>query len=117
MASMLQFLQSHPLLSGLLAFIVLLAVIGLWYVISNHLQAILITLICTAGAAAGAVVVWRGVTHDLGDLIAVGAFLIVIFPVIYMQAIRRERRPLQVPVTQLPGVVRPIPGATPIKRG
>ncbi len=108
MANLIQFLQAHPLLSALLGAATALAIVGLWYVIAHHLKAIIVTLICSAGAGSGTVVFWRGIGNDQIDLIVIGVFLMLIFPVLYMQFIRRERKPLQVPVTQIPGVVRPI---------
>jgi hypothetical protein len=104
---MIAYLQAHPILSMMLAIITVLALVGLWYVVAHHLQAILTTLICGAGAASGAVVFWRGVNGDFIDLLVIGLFLMLIFPVIYMQAIRRERKAVQIAVTQVPGVVRP----------
>ena len=101
---MVTFLQAHPLLSVLLGTAAVLAIVGLWYVIAHHLRAIVITLICSAGAAAGAVVFWRGVGGDLVDLIAIGVFLMVIFPVFWGQAIRRQTAPVQVP--RLPGIFK-----------
>lgn len=111
MTNLFAFLQAHPLLSALLGAVAALAFVGLWYVIAHHLKAIIVTLICSAGAGSGTVVFWRGIGNDQVDLIVIGVFLMLVFPLLFMRAIRQERRPLQVPVTQIPGVVRPASGA------
>jgi len=101
---MLLFLQTHPLLGALLGAVVALAVVGMWYVISHHLKAIVITLVCAAGAASGVIVFWRGIGNDLPDLIAIGAFLMVVFPVFNYQAIRTQQRKSDMSVRPLPGL-------------
>ena len=88
-----------------LALTVVLALVGLWYVISHHLQVILITLLCAAGTGSGAIVLFRGVSAGMRDLMLIGAFLIAVFPIIFVQAIRlsdaavpkekRERPPVR----------------------
>lgn len=109
MATFVAFIQAHPLLCGLLAIVAFLSLIGLWYVIAHHLQAIVISMLCAAGTAAGAIVLWRGIGGDMVDLISIGVFLMVIFPVIYSQAIRREKKAREISITQIPGVARPLP--------
>ncbi|MDX2307357.1 MAG: hypothetical protein NW216_03880 [Hyphomicrobium sp.] len=85
------YLADHPGQLTALALFVLLAFIGAWYVLSHHLGSLLITLLCAAGFASGALVIYRGWQENLNDLMGVGAFLIVIFPLIYQQAIKVAR--------------------------
>jgi fucose permease len=48
----------------------------------------MITLLCAAGFVSGILVLYRGYSADMRELVVIGAFLIIIFPVIYQQAIR-----------------------------
>jgi drug/metabolite transporter (DMT)-like permease len=82
-----QYLVDHPIILTSLGIFVLLAVIGGWYVVSHHLHAVLVTLLCAAGFVSGILVFYRGFQNDLEDLQIIGAFLIVIFPLVYHQAI------------------------------
>ena len=82
------YLGDHPAVLGGIGLFLLLAAIGAWYVISHHLHVLLVTMLCLAGFASGALVLYRGYQTELRDLMAVGAFLLVIFPVIYQQAIK-----------------------------
>lgn len=82
------YLGHHPVILSTFGVFILLAVVGAWYVLSHHLHALLITLLCAAGFAAGVLVLYRGYQANMRDLMAVGAFLSVIFPIIYQQAIR-----------------------------
>ncbi len=82
------YLGQHPVILSSIGVFVLLAVVGAWYVLSHHLHALLITLLCAAGFAAGALVLYRGSQANMRDLMAVGGFIMVIFPIIYQQAIR-----------------------------
>lgn len=83
-----QFLVDHPVVMGSAGVFVLLALIGGWYVVYHHLHAILVTLLCAAGFVSGILVFYRGYQSDQLDLEIIGAFLIVIFPLVYHQAIR-----------------------------
>jgi hypothetical protein len=83
-----QYLVEHPVVLASAGVFVLLAVIGGWYVISHHLHAVLITLLCAAGFVSGIIVLYRGYQSEMRDLMVVGAFLIIIFPLVYQQAIR-----------------------------
>jgi hypothetical protein len=65
-----------------------LAAVGLWYVVSHHLQAILITLLTAGGIGSGLLVLYRGFRTETHDLMGIGLFLIVIFPIIFWQAIK-----------------------------
>jgi hypothetical protein len=95
MDGILSWFADHPVLLTVMICTVLLAVIGLWYVVVNvvvhHIQVIIITLLCAAGFGSGCWVLYRGV-FDPGpggtDLIAIGVFLIAIFPIIFQQALR-----------------------------
>ncbi len=98
---MLQYMQAHPVVSAVLGGVVALALIGLWYVVSHHLKVIVTAVICVAGTLAGLVVIWRGVGNDQMDLIGIGVFLIVIFPIIATQQLRGNRKPA---VIGLPGM-------------
>ncbi len=87
--SIFDYLAAHPkFFMALGAFIVLLAAFGLWYVITHYLQIILITFLCAGGVGSAIVVIYQGVTHELRDLVGIGVFLILVFPVIFWQAIR-----------------------------
>ena len=46
---LIQYLGAHPGIMTAIAVTALLAVVGLWYVVSHHLQAIMITLLTAAG--------------------------------------------------------------------
>ena len=82
-----QYLVDHPIILTSLGIFALLAIIGGWYVVSHHLHAVLVTLLCAAGFVSGILVLYRGFQNDLQDLQVIGAFLIVIFPLVYHQAI------------------------------
>lgn len=102
------YLSAHPVLASVLALTVVLALIGLWYVIFNHFRAILVTLLCGAGLLSGIVVVYRGAEASMSDLVAIGLFLIVAFPVIFAWAIRSEKKAV-VATPHLPGGIK-LPG-------
>ena len=65
-----------------------LAVVGLWYVVSHHLQAIMITLLTAGGIGSGLLVLYRGFRADMKDLMGIGLFLVIVFPIIFWQAIK-----------------------------
>jgi hypothetical protein len=83
-----QYLIDHPAILTALGAFALLALIGGWYVVSHHLHSVLVTLLCAAGFVSGILVFHRGYQSDLPDLQYIGTFLIVIFPLVYHQAIR-----------------------------
>ena len=83
-----QYVVDHPMILVAAGIFVALAVIGGWYVLSHHLHAIVVTLLCAAGFASGILVFYRGYQTEMRDLMAIDAFLIVIFPLVYQQAIR-----------------------------
>jgi fucose permease len=74
-----------------------LASVGLWYVLAHHLQAIIITVLSALGGGSGLLVLYRGYHADMHDLIWIGLFLIVIFPIIFWQAIKQPE-PMEAPV-------------------
>lgn len=82
------YLGHHPVVLGTIGVFIALAITGAWYVLAHHLRALLVTLLCAAGFAAGALVLYRGFLANMRDLMAVGAFFMVIFPIVYQQAIR-----------------------------
>ena len=77
---LIQYLGAHPGVMTAIAVTALLAVVGLWYVVSHHLQAIMITLLTA--------VLYRGFSAEMKDLMGIGLFLVVIFPIIFWQAIK-----------------------------
>lgn len=82
------YFAAHPgQLTAVLVAIVL-AGIGLWYVISHHLQVIVITLLCSGGVASGIAVLYHGAVAGARDLLVIGLFLVAVFPVIFVQALR-----------------------------
>lgn len=83
-----QYLAAHPGVLTAIGIAAVLAVVGLWYVISHHLEAILITLLTAAGIGSGLMVLYRGYHADMRDLMLIGLFLIVVFPIIFTQAIK-----------------------------
>ncbi len=86
---LISYLGAHPAVLTAMGLTAALAGVGLWYVISHHLQAILITLLTAAGIGSGLLVLYRGFRIDMKDLMGIGLFLIVIFPVIFWQAIKQ----------------------------
>ena len=86
-----QYLIAHPVVLGCIGVFILLALVGAWYVLSHHLGSLLTTLLCAAGFASGVLVLYRGYTEQMRDLMAVGAFLMVIVPIIYQQGIKVAR--------------------------
>lgn len=103
-----QYFTAHPRLLGLLGVVAVLAVIGLWYVVAHHLKEIVVAVLCFGGLASGVIVLYRGATVPMHDLIIIGLFLIALFPIIFLQAIRRsakEQRRASPPAT--PGPVPP----------
>jgi hypothetical protein len=57
-------------------------------VVSHHLHVLLVTMLCLAGFASGVLVLYRGYQTGMRDLMVAGAFLMIIFPVIYQQLIK-----------------------------
>ena len=86
--ALVQYVLDHPVVLGLAAVFLVLAAIGAWYVLSHHLHSLLITLLCAGGFAAGALVLYRGIALEMTDLTVAGGFLMLIFPLIYREAIR-----------------------------
>jgi hypothetical protein len=85
------YLLAHPVILGCIGVFMLLAVVGAWYVLSHHLGNLLTTLLCAAGFASGVLVLYRGYSASMRDLMAVGAFLMLIFPIIYQQGLKVAR--------------------------
>lgn len=86
--SIIEYLSLHPIAASMVVVAaMLLAFIGLWYIVHHHLQVIVITLLCTAGVLSGGFVLYRGATNDLKDLILIGLFLLVVFPVIFYREV------------------------------
>jgi hypothetical protein len=83
-----QYLAEHPMVMASIGVFALLAMIGAWYVLSHHLHVLLVTLLCAGGFASGVLVFYRGWQGEMRDLMAIGAFLVLIFPLIYQQAIK-----------------------------
>lgn len=105
----LQYFGAHPGLLAALGLVAALAVIGLWYVVVHHLTEIVITLLCIGGLASGVVVLYRGATvaTPMRDLIGIGLFLIVLFPLIFLQAIRRSKVAQKAAPPATPGPLPP----------
>ncbi len=87
----IQYLSTHPGILAALLLFCFLALVGGWYVIHHHLKLILVTLLCAGGFASGVLVAYRGVKGDMRDLVAIGLFLIAIFPVIFTQALKTSK--------------------------
>ena len=68
-----------------------LAVVGGWFVLYNYYKVILVTLLSAGGFVSGGLVLYRGAQGNMRDLIAVGLFLLVVFPVIFVQALRTSQ--------------------------
>lgn len=83
------YLGAHPAQLTAIGLAIVLAGVGLWYVLAHHLQAIIITVLSAAGVGSGILVLYRGYHAEMDDLIAIGMFLIVIFPIIFWQAIKQ----------------------------
>ena len=101
---LIQFLGAHPGVLTAMGITTVLAIVGLWYVISHHLQAIMITLLTAAGTGSGMLVLYRGFRADMKDLIGIGLFLIAVFPIIFWQAIKMIE-----PAAPQPKTGRPTP--------
>jgi hypothetical protein len=93
---LMRYLGAHPAVLSAVGLTAGLAAIGLWYVLHHHLQAILITLLTAAGIGSGLLVLYRGFNADMRDLMGIGLFLIVIFPIIFWQAIK-QLEPMEEP--------------------
>ncbi len=102
-AELSQYLVEHPFILGAIAAFCLLAAIGAWYVVAHHIHAVLITMLCAAGFVSGIIVLYRGYQLEKRDLMVVGAFLIVIFPLVYHQAIRIAKIAFMGPETMSKG--------------
>jgi hypothetical protein len=83
-----QYMLEHPVVLAAVGVFVVLALVGAWYVVSHHLHVVLVTLLCAAGFVSGILVLYRGYSGEMRDLMVIGAFLTVIFPLVYHQAIR-----------------------------
>lgn len=90
---LIQYLAVHPGVMTALGLTAVLAVVGLWYVVAHHLEAILITLLTAAGMGSGMLVLYRGFNSDMKDLMGIGLFLIIIFPIIFWQALKFIEQP------------------------
>jgi hypothetical protein len=88
LGELIQYLGAHPGVMAAIVITALLAVVGLWYVVSHHLQAIMITLLTAAGIGSGLLVLYRGFRTDMRDLMGIGLFLVIVFPIIFWQAIK-----------------------------
>lgn len=99
---LMHYLAAHPGVLTAIGITALLAVVGLWYVISHHLQAIMITLLTAAGIGSGLLVLYRGFRADMKDLMGIGLFLIAVFPIIFWQAIKFIEQPAPAPKTARP---------------
>lgn len=86
-----QYMQAHPRLTVTLGLILVLAIVGLWYVLAHHLEAIVTTILTVAGMASGAIVFYRGLEGGMQDLAWIGLFLMVVFPVIFYQAVKSQK--------------------------
>lgn len=84
-------IAEHPGVAVLAVVTLVMAGIGTWYVVRNHLRLILLTVLCGFGFFAGGLVVYRG-AHD-PVLVGVGIFLLIIFPAIWMRAIGSQSAP------------------------
>lgn len=84
---LMNYLGEHPTVLMAIGVFLVLAVVGAWYVLSHHLEVLLVTMLSAAGFVSGAIVLYRGYQLGLRDLMAIGAFLMVIFPIIYRQAV------------------------------
>jgi len=87
----IQYLSTHPGVLAALGVFLVLAIIGGWYVVHHHLKLILVTLLCAAGFAVGGLVLYRGATAEMRDLVWAGLFLVVIFPMVYFQALKTTK--------------------------
>lgn len=87
----IQYLGGHPLVLSALLLFLFLALVGGWYVLTHYYKLILITLLCSAGFASGGLVLYRGAQAGMRDLMGVGLFLLVIFPVIFVQALKMSK--------------------------
>jgi hypothetical protein len=105
------YLGVHPAVLTAMGLTAALAGVGMWYVVHHHLQAILITLLTAAGIGSGLLVLFRGFRADMKDLMGIGLFLIVIFPVIFWQAIKQLE-----PVEAVVRTGRPAPARAFYKR-
>ena len=85
---LIQYLSVHPGVMTAIGITAVLAIVGLWYVVSHHLQAIMITLLTAGGIGSGLLVLYRGFRADMKDLMGIGLFLVVVFPIIFWQAIK-----------------------------
>lgn len=88
LTDLIAYLADHPAVLAAIGVFVLLAIIGAWYVVSHHLHMLLVSTLCAAGFASGAIVLWRGYELSMRDLMAIGAILMVIFPIIYQQLVK-----------------------------
>lgn len=85
---LMAYLGEHPTVLAAIGVFVILAMVGAWYVVSHHLHVLMVTMLCAAGFVAGTIVLYRGYQTTMKDLIGIGAFLMIIFPVIYQQAVK-----------------------------
>jgi hypothetical protein len=86
-----QYLVEHPVVLAAVSVFFVLAAVGAWYVLAHHLHSVLITLLCAAGFVSGILVFYRGYSGEMRDLMIIGAFLIVIFPLVYQQVIHMAK--------------------------
>jgi len=91
MHDLIAYLAEHPAVLGGIGVFLLLALIGAWYVFSHHLHVLLVTFLCAAGFVSGGIVLYRGYQLGLRDLLLIGAFLLVIIPIIYQQLLKVAR--------------------------
>ncbi|MEQ1713958.1 MAG: hypothetical protein ABL908_21535 [Hyphomicrobium sp.] len=87
----IQYLSTHPGILATLLLFLFLALVGGWYVLYNYYKLILVTLLCAGGFASGVLVLYRGAQGNARDLIVIGLFLLVVFPIVFYQALQTSK--------------------------
>src|SRR4029079_19787119 len=67
---LIQYLSVHPGVMTAIGITAVLAVVGLWYVVSHHLQAIMITLLTAGGIGSGLLVLYRRIPARIQGSVA-----------------------------------------------
>jgi hypothetical protein len=109
----------NPAMLAALVVIGLLAIVGVYFLVTSYGRAIAVAILALLGTAAGGDVLYHGVQYNFPRLSVIGLFLLCVFPLIFRYAMVLAKRP---PVPQSPTAAgqtspaaRPA-GSAPVKR-
>jgi hypothetical protein len=85
-------MTQNPTALAVLGVLALLAFIGIWYLITHHWHAIAVAILSAVGTVAGLDVLWQGFQLANRRLMLWGAFVGLVFPLIFYYAVVLAKR-------------------------